>query len=89
MTVQHWAMHDDEQVIWGDFTVIRPNADPPPGEKPPTAEGFVVDGGALYLYRRGEEWAQVTMGNTKERYRAPILLAVDAPGMWTRVVPDL
>jgi len=80
-------MHDDEQVMWGDFVVVRPSGDPTYRDTSTTVRGFVVDGGALYLYLRGEEWAQVSMGITKERYRAPVLLAVEAPGTWTRVVP--
>lgn len=86
--MQHCTMHDDEQVMWGDFRVVRPDEGPIYGDAPPASQGFVVDGGALYLYRRGEEWAQVSMGRTKERYRAPILLGVEAPGTWSRVVPE-
>ena len=87
--MRHCTMHDDEQVIWGDFTVTRPSEGPTSGETPPKAQGFVVDGGALYLYRRGAEWAQVSMGKTKERYRTPVLLVVEAPGPWIKVMPDL
>ncbi|BDD83348.1 hypothetical protein TPB0596_31110 [Tsukamurella pulmonis] len=85
MLVQHFRMHADEQVIWGSFAVTRPGDSVTDEQASITPSGFVVEGGALYLYRRGEEWAHVSMGKTKDRYRAPVLLRVEAPGTWTGV----